>query len=239
MKRVALLIGFATTMAYGQSVVTNEIRSQFAPSGTLRAGINYANPLLASRDEKTGELSGVAVDLSRELGRRLGVPVQLVGFDAAGKMTDAVKSGAWDIAFLGIDPARATEIANALRDIHACIDARDPVPGMEETASALDELVKGGAHVARRRARGAAGARARRCRLGASLANSARETKRARERAHARAHRHRTEPRPLRPLGLGHRAWPHLLVAIDVRNPRPRGGGGIPFMRRRRRLDPP
>ena len=110
MKRVALLIGLATAMAYGQSVVTNEIRSQFAPSGTLRAGINYANPLLASRDEKTGELSGVAVDLSRELGRRLGVPVQLVGFDAAGKMTDAVKSGAWDIAFLGIDPARATEI---------------------------------------------------------------------------------------------------------------------------------
>ena len=103
-------LGLATAMAYGQSVVTNEIRSQFAPSGTLRAGINYANPLLASRDEKTGELSGVAVDLSRELGRRLGVPVQLVGFDAAGKMTDAVKSGAWDIAFLGIDPARATEI---------------------------------------------------------------------------------------------------------------------------------
>ena len=59
MKRVALLIGLATAMAYGQSAVTNEIRSQFAPSGTLRAGINYANPLLATRDEKTGELSEI------------------------------------------------------------------------------------------------------------------------------------------------------------------------------------
>ena len=47
---------------------------------------------------------------------------------------------------LPADSARATEIANALRDIHASIDAHDPVPGMEETASALDELLRGGMH---------------------------------------------------------------------------------------------
>ena len=39
-----------------------------------------------------------------------GVPVELVPYDAAGKMTDAAKAGAWDIAFLGIDAARAMEI---------------------------------------------------------------------------------------------------------------------------------
>ena len=50
------------------------------------------------------------MDLARELGRRLGIPVQLVPFDAAGKVTDAVKTGAWDVAFLAIDPARATDI---------------------------------------------------------------------------------------------------------------------------------
>ena len=32
-------------------------------------------------------------------------------FDAAGKVFDALKTGAWDIAFLAIDPARAAEIA--------------------------------------------------------------------------------------------------------------------------------
>jgi len=58
---------------------------------------------------------------------------------------------AWDflrrlMLALPEDSARATEIANGLRDIHASIDASDPVPGMEETASALDELVQGGAH---------------------------------------------------------------------------------------------
>src|SRR3989449_10189833 len=54
---------------------------------------------------------GIAVDLGRELGRRLDVPVDLVAFETAGKLADAVKSGAWDVAFLGNEPQRAGEIA--------------------------------------------------------------------------------------------------------------------------------
>jgi polar amino acid transport system substrate-binding protein len=34
-----------------------------------------------------------------------------VQFTAAGKVTDALKSGVWDVAFLAIEPARAAEIA--------------------------------------------------------------------------------------------------------------------------------
>ena len=41
--------------------------SDLAPSGTLRAAINYGNPILAARDSTTGELRGVSVDLAREL----------------------------------------------------------------------------------------------------------------------------------------------------------------------------
>lgn len=86
------------------------IRDELAPAGTLRVGINYGNPVLATRDPSSGELRGVAVDLARELGQRLALQVELVGFDAAGKMFEAVKAGAWDIAFLAIDPGRADEI---------------------------------------------------------------------------------------------------------------------------------
>lgn len=89
---------------------TPSIRTDLAPTGTLRVGINYGNPVLAKRDPSTGELRGVAVDLARELGRRVGLPVEFVGFDAAGKMFEAVKAGAWDVAFLAIDPGRANEI---------------------------------------------------------------------------------------------------------------------------------
>src|SRR5450755_33315 len=85
--------------------------ADLAPSGTLRAAINFGNPVLAARDPPTGEPRGVSVDLARELGRRLGVPVELVTFEAAGKVTDALKSGVWDVAFLAIDPVRAAEIS--------------------------------------------------------------------------------------------------------------------------------
>lgn len=88
----------------------SSLRSDLAPTGKIRVGINYGNPVLAAKDSASGELRGVAVDLARELGRRVELPIELVGFDAAGKMFDAVRTGAWDIAFLAVDPGRAGEI---------------------------------------------------------------------------------------------------------------------------------
>ena len=85
--------------------------SDLAPTGKLRAAINFGNPILATRDAATGEPRGVSVDLSRELAKRLGVPVELVTYDAAGKVVEGLKSRAWDVAFVAIDPARATDIS--------------------------------------------------------------------------------------------------------------------------------
>jgi polar amino acid transport system substrate-binding protein len=104
-----LVVAIAVAGVSAQSV-TPAIKAELAPTGTLRAGINYNNPLLATRDAATGELRGIAVDLSRELGRRIGAPVQLIPYDAAGRLSDAVKTRAWDIAYLAVDPARAAEI---------------------------------------------------------------------------------------------------------------------------------
>lgn len=86
-------------------------RDDLTPTGTLRAGINRGNPILVQGSTAAGDLRGIAVDLARELARRIGVPVELVTYDGAGKMTDAVKTGAWDVAFLAIDPARASDIS--------------------------------------------------------------------------------------------------------------------------------
>ena len=85
--------------------------ADLAPTGKLRAAINYGNPVLATRDPATGGPRGVSVDLARELARRLNVEVELVTFDAAGRVFDALKTGAWDVAFLADDPARAVDIA--------------------------------------------------------------------------------------------------------------------------------
>ncbi|MFI7673888.1 transporter substrate-binding domain-containing protein [Actinophytocola sp. NPDC049390] len=85
------------------------ITEDLAPTGVLRASINLGNPVLAQ-----GTLdapSGVTVDIARELGRRLGVPVELVTFDAARRSFEAVTSGRADICFLAIEPKRAEEVA--------------------------------------------------------------------------------------------------------------------------------
>lgn len=84
---------------------------QLAPGGVLRAAINLGNPVLAQRSAETGELSGVSVDLASDLATRLGVDVQFVTFDAAGKVFEALASNAWDVAFLAIDPTRGEQIA--------------------------------------------------------------------------------------------------------------------------------
>jgi polar amino acid transport system substrate-binding protein len=84
--------------------------AELAPSGTLRAAINFGNPILATKDPVTGGPRGVSVDLSRELARRLGVPLELVTFAAAGKVVEGVKSNAWDVAFVAIDPVRGTDM---------------------------------------------------------------------------------------------------------------------------------
>ena len=83
--------------------------ADLAPSGKLRAAINFGNPVLASRGP-AGEARGVSVDMATELARRLGVPLEVVPFDAAGKVVEAGKAGQWDIAFVALDPARAQDI---------------------------------------------------------------------------------------------------------------------------------
>jgi polar amino acid transport system substrate-binding protein len=83
--------------------------AQLAPSGRLRAAINFGNPILAVRGAD-GQPAGVSVDLARELGKRLGVPVDLVTFTAAGKVVEAVKEAKVDIAFVAIDPVRGADM---------------------------------------------------------------------------------------------------------------------------------
>lgn len=82
--------------------------AELAPRGSLRAAINYGNPVLARR-EPDGP-GGISADLARELARRLGVAIEFVPYEAAGKVVQGLASAAWDICFLAIDPLRAAEI---------------------------------------------------------------------------------------------------------------------------------
>ena len=52
----------------------------------------------------------MSVDLAREAARRLGVPVELVPFNSAGNVVEAVKARQVDLAFVAIDPVRAADM---------------------------------------------------------------------------------------------------------------------------------
>lgn len=90
--------------------LASSLLSALAPTGALRAAINLGNPVLAHRDAN-GQAGGVSVDLARALAGRLGVPLDLVVVDTAGKSVDAVSEERADIGFFAIDPKRAASIA--------------------------------------------------------------------------------------------------------------------------------
>jgi polar amino acid transport system substrate-binding protein len=87
-----------------------DVKRDLAPGGTLRVAINYGNPVLAQKDAASGEPRGVSAEVARDLARRLAIPHAFVTFDAAGKVFEALSQGAWDVAFMAIDPKRAADI---------------------------------------------------------------------------------------------------------------------------------
>jgi polar amino acid transport system substrate-binding protein len=88
---------------------TSGVADDLAPDGVLRAAINLGNPVLAQGTP--AKPAGVTVDIAREVGARLGLPVELACFDAARDSFAAAKTGQAGICFLAIEPARASEIA--------------------------------------------------------------------------------------------------------------------------------
>src|SRR5262249_9229077 len=114
---VALTIAAAATLAWlaptgglrAQTAVPAEVLKELASTGKRRAAINTGNSVLAQKSA-SGELTGISVDLARELGKRLGVPVQLIEFQAAGKSVEAMAKGDTDVGFFAIEPVRAAEV---------------------------------------------------------------------------------------------------------------------------------
>jgi polar amino acid transport system substrate-binding protein len=85
---------------------TQTVGSELAPTGTLRAGINYGNAILVSKGATLDQPAGIAPDLARQIAQRLDVPIAFVTYDSAAAMADDADAGNWDVAFLGADSAR-------------------------------------------------------------------------------------------------------------------------------------
>jgi len=91
--------------------MTSSLLTAFAPTGKLRASINLGNPILANKDDHTGQPVGISIDLAHALAERLGVDVELVVFDTASKSVEALRTEQADIGFFAVDPLRGQEIS--------------------------------------------------------------------------------------------------------------------------------
>jgi len=104
MRIVALVLAATFLTAAGADA------NDLVPTGTLRATFIAGNPVQAATDAKTGEVSGPAADLARDLARRLGVPFAIKGVPGVQPVIDSVKNGEAEIGFVAFDPVRAAQV---------------------------------------------------------------------------------------------------------------------------------
>src|SRR5215813_2335442 len=81
--------------AMAQSV-SSDVLKDLAPTGKLRAAINFGNGVLAQKGPN-GEPRGITPDLATALAKRLGVSLEFVTYSAAGEVFAGAKQNAWDI----------------------------------------------------------------------------------------------------------------------------------------------
>jgi polar amino acid transport system substrate-binding protein len=91
-------------------VVPADVRQALAPTGVLRVGVYPGSPTSWVKDPKTGESVGIALELGKELAKRLNVPVQVIEFDRVAQVLDALKDGKVDFTFTNATAARAKDM---------------------------------------------------------------------------------------------------------------------------------
>ena len=117
-----------------------DLKTELAPRGVLRAGLNMSNFLLVTAGKAGTAPTGIVPDLAADIAARLGVGVEWVpykdaGLLSAGSAGDATKDE-WDVAFMGAEPARAKVISftPAYVEIEATylVPAGSPLQALED-----------------------------------------------------------------------------------------------------------
>jgi polar amino acid transport system substrate-binding protein len=116
--------------------MTPEIKTQLAPHGVLRVGVNMSNFLLVTGRSEDGGPEGVSPSMGRAIADALGVPVKYVPFPKPGELADEAGKDVWDIGLIGAEPARAEKIA--FTAAYAEIEATYLVPAGSPLKSVAD-----------------------------------------------------------------------------------------------------
>jgi len=88
-----------------------QARTELAPTGVLRAGINLSNFLLVTGKNSSGDPEGVSPDMARAVAERLEIPVKYISYATPGELADEATEDVWDIGNIGAEPERARTIS--------------------------------------------------------------------------------------------------------------------------------
>ncbi len=122
---IAVALGGAH-LAYAQQAADPRV-ADLVRAGKVRVGVGVVAPHWAVKDAATGELRGLAIDLARAFAARLGLVLVPVAYPSPPSILEGLKSDAWDVGFLAIDPSRAAVVD--FSHPYLQIDATYLVPG--------------------------------------------------------------------------------------------------------------
>jgi polar amino acid transport system substrate-binding protein len=140
---------FAQTPASMANQLTDvAMMKSFAPTGTLRVGINLGNPVLAgSIDKSEPQPKGITIDIAKEIGKQAKIPVELISYQSAGATVEALKANQIDLIFVAIDPVRGADISYTSPYIQIegayMVQASSPLKRNEEVDMTGNEIVVG------------------------------------------------------------------------------------------------
>ncbi len=116
----------------------DQVRSEIAPAGGIRAAFNMSNAALIRWDENAGALVGPSADIANMIARELNLELSLIRYGSAADILSAADGGEWDIAFIASDPSRTDRFSFSPAYISVEATYLVPVASPYRTADELD-----------------------------------------------------------------------------------------------------
>ena len=123
----------------------DNVISELAPSGIMRAGINMANIFLVTGKDDSGDPEGVSPSIARAIADELSVKICYVPYLTPGETADSIKNQECDIVMIADEPARAESIS--FTDAYVEIEATYLVDG-ESNIKTVDDVDQVGSRIA-------------------------------------------------------------------------------------------
>lgn len=117
-----------------------QVRSEIAPAGTIRAAVNMSNAALIRWDETAGALVGPSAEIADGIARELDRGLSLIRYGSAADILSAADGGEWDIAFIASDPSRTDRFSFSPPYISVEATYLVPVTSSYRTADELDTI---------------------------------------------------------------------------------------------------